>query len=409
MPEVVFLHPDLGIGGAERLVVDAALALKGKGFDVRFVTSHHSPQHCFMETRDGTLPVAVVGDWLPRNLFGHFYALCAYIRMIYAAVYIVFFSGLKPDIVFCDQVSVCVPVLHIGGFKIIFYCHFPDQLLSQPGSILKSLYRAPLNWLEETTTGQAHKILVNSKFTAGVFRETFKRLQCQPHVLYPTMNTDIFDNTTPLYIHQVLAVEFPDNSIIFLSINRYERKKNLKLALDAMSELKKHLSASEWSRVHLVMAGGYDTRVKENVEHYVELVSHANTLGLTEKVTFMKSPSDIEKLSLLSHCHCLIYTPPNEHFGIVPLEAMYAGKPVIAANSGGPTETVVSGVTGFLCDLKPEYFADAMMKCIRNDDMRTKLGKAGQDRMKKKFSFMAFSNQLLDIVQSLLDVKDKVA
>lgn len=408
MPKVVFLHPDLGIGGAERLVVDAALALKGKGFDVQFVTSHHSPQHCFVETRDGTLPVTVVGDWLPRNLFGHFYALCAYIRMIYAAVYIVFFSDLKPDIVFCDQVSVCVPILHIGGFKILFYCHFPDQLLSQPGSVLKSLYRAPLNWLEETTTGQAHQILVNSKFTAGVFRDTFKRLRVQPDVLYPTMNTDIFDTTTPLPVNQILTLEFPDDSIIFLSINRYERKKNLKLALDAMSELMKYLSASEWSHVYLVMAGGYDTRVKENVEHYVELVSHASTLGLTEKVTFMKSPSDMEKLSLLSHCHCLIYTPPNEHFGIVPLEAMYAGKPVIAANCGGPTETVVNGVTGFLCNLKPKDFADAMMKCIKNEDMRTQLGKAGQDRMKKQFSFMAFSNQLLDIVQSLLDVKDKV-
>jgi len=408
MTKIVFLHPDLGIGGAERLVVDAALALKGKGYDVQFVTSHHSQQHCFVETRDGTLPVTVVGDWLPRHIFGRFNALCAYIRMIYAAAYVVFFSGFKPDIVFCDQVSVCLPILHIGGFKILFYCHFPDQLLSKPGSALKSLYRAPLNWLEEITTGQAHQILVNSKFTARVFRDTFRRLQVQPHVLYPTMNTDVFDNTTPLPINQIITTDFPSNSFLFLSINRYERKKNLKLALDAMSELKKRLSANEWTRVHLVMAGGYDARVNENVEHYDELVCHANTLGLTEKVTFLKSPSDMEKLSLLSHCHCLIYTPPNEHFGIVPLEAMYAGKPVIAANSGGPTETVVNDVTGFLCNLKPEDFADAMLKCVQIEDMRIKLGKAGQDRMKKLFSFMAFSNQLSKIVQALLDVKNKV-
>ncbi|GFG36231.1 hypothetical protein Cfor_00872 [Coptotermes formosanus] len=408
MTKVVFLHPDLGIGGAERLVVDAALALKGKGCDVQFVTSHHSPQHCFVETRDGTLPVTVVGDWLPRHIFGRFYALCAYVRMIYAAVYVVFFSGLAPDIVFCDQVSVCVPFLRIGGFKVLFYCHFPDQLLTQPGSALKSFYRAPLNWLEETTTGLADRILVNSIFTAGVFRDTFKRLHVQPTVLYPTMNTDVFDNTTPLPISEILNKEFADSAVLFLSINRYERKKNLKLALDAMCELKNCLSASEWLHVHLVMAGGYDTRVNENVEHYDELLSHANTLGLTEKVTFMKSPSDVEKISLLKHCHCLIYTPPNEHFGIVPLEAMYAGKPVIAANSGGPTETVVNDVTGFLCNLKPEDFAHAMLKCIQNEGVRTKLGKAGQDRIKKLFSFMAFSDQLLEIVHSLHDMKDKV-
>jgi hypothetical protein len=49
-----------------------------------------------------------------------------------------------------------------------------------------------------------------------------------------------------------------------------------------------------------------------------------------------------------------------------------------------------------------------MLKCIRNEDMRTKLGKAGQDRMKTQFSFVAFSNQLLEVIHSLLDVKDKV-
>jgi len=350
----------------------------------------------------------VVGDWLPRHIFGRFHALCAYIRMIYAALYVVFFSGLAPDVVFCDQVSVCVPFLHIGGFKILFYCHFPDQLLSLSGSALKSFYRAPLNWLEETTTGQADRILVNSKFTAGVFRDTFKRLHVQPTVLYPTMNTDVFDSTTPLPISQILGKEFPDGGVLFLSINRYERKKNLKLALDSVCELWKRLSASEWLQVHLVMAGGYDARVNENVEHYDELASYADRLGLTERVTFMKSPSDVEKISLLKHCHCLIYTPPNEHFGIVPLEAMYAGKPVIAANSGGPTETVVNDVTGFLCNLEPEDFADAMLKCIQNESVRTKLGKAGQDRMKKLFSFMAFSDKLLETVHSLLDVKDKV-
>lgn len=50
--KVVFIHPDLGIGGAERLVVDAALALKKKGHNVRFVTNQFSPDHCFQEVLD---------------------------------------------------------------------------------------------------------------------------------------------------------------------------------------------------------------------------------------------------------------------------------------------------------------------------------------------------------------------
>lgn len=70
MLKIVFLHPDLGIGGAERLVVDAALALQLKGHQVHIVTSYHDPAHCFPETRDGTIPVTISGNWLPRSIFG---------------------------------------------------------------------------------------------------------------------------------------------------------------------------------------------------------------------------------------------------------------------------------------------------------------------------------------------------
>ncbi|CAF1914259.1 unnamed protein product, partial [Brassica napus] len=55
----------------------------------------------------------------------------------------------------------------------------------------------------------------------------------------------------------------------------------------------------------------------------------------------------------------------DEHFGIVPLEAMVAYKPVIACNSGGPMETVKNGVTGYLCEATPEDFSSAVGKFPR--------------------------------------------
>ena len=87
---VVFLHPDLGIGGAERLVCDAALALKSKGHHVSFLTTYHDPDHCFPETRDGTFPVSVAANWFPRSIFGQFRALCMYIRMIIGRIQMIF-------------------------------------------------------------------------------------------------------------------------------------------------------------------------------------------------------------------------------------------------------------------------------------------------------------------------------
>jgi len=111
MLNIVFVHPDLGIGGAERAVVDAAVALKSRGHQVTMLTAHHDTSHCFDETRNGTLSVTVVGDWLPRSLFGRCRALCAYVRMVVVAAYLVFFSGIPCDVVLCDQVSACIPVL----------------------------------------------------------------------------------------------------------------------------------------------------------------------------------------------------------------------------------------------------------------------------------------------------------
>ena len=162
---VVFLHPDLGIGGAERAVIDAALALKSEGHSVEFVTSHHDPTHCFEETKNGSLKVTVAGDWLPRSILGRFYAFCAYFRMIYAALYLLFVSGINYDCIFCDQISACIPFLQLKKTKVIFYCHFPDMLLTGRSNYLKKLYRAPLDWFEEKTTGMADVILVNSNFT----------------------------------------------------------------------------------------------------------------------------------------------------------------------------------------------------------------------------------------------------
>lgn len=49
---VTFLHPDLGIGGAERLVVDAALAMQKKGHRVTIVTNQFDSSHAFKETKE---------------------------------------------------------------------------------------------------------------------------------------------------------------------------------------------------------------------------------------------------------------------------------------------------------------------------------------------------------------------
>ncbi|NWJ04810.1 ALG2 mannosyltransferase, partial [Crypturellus undulatus] len=329
---------------------------------------------------------------------GRGHALCAALRMACAALCALLRGGPRIDAFVCDQVSACIPILRLARSrkKVLFYCHFPDQLLTKRESFLKRLYRFPLDWLEEYTTGMADCIVVNSKFTAGVFKETFKSLShINPEVLYPSLNTKSFETTVPADIAELIPKK---KKFLFLSINRYERKKNLALALEALHDLRGRLDSREWDEVHLVMAGGYDERVLENVEHYEELRSIATKLNIIDQVTFLRSFSDEQKISLLSNALCVLYTPSNEHFGIVPLEAMYMKCPVIAVNSGGPLESILNNVTGFLCDPLPTKFSEAMEKIVRDPLLKDTMGAAGRDRVMEKFSSEAFTEQLYQYI-----------
>jgi hypothetical protein len=136
--------------------------------------------------------------------------------MIYVAFVVVLTRRAAFDVVICDQVSACIPVFkwlstlpvrqrHCrertpGKWrscvcpKVLFYCHYPDLLLTTRQSSLKRLYRAPLDWVEEKTTGMADTILVNSKFTAGQFRKTFTSIHRDPGILYPCVDARGFGN-----------------------------------------------------------------------------------------------------------------------------------------------------------------------------------------------------------------------
>lgn len=152
--------------------------------------------------------------------------------------------------------------------------------------------------------------------------------------------------------------------------------------------------------------GGYDPRVPENVSYHTDLQRLAESLGLKHataktvmtalglppdiQVLFLLSITNTFKTALLTSASLLIYTPRNEHFGIVPLEAMLAGVPVLAANEGGPTETVVEGKTGWLRDVsRPEEWTEVMRRVLDgglSERGLKRMGENGKERVRSTFS-----------------------
>ncbi|KAJ3000887.1 Alpha-1,3-mannosyltransferase-like protein [Globomyces sp. JEL0801] len=309
---ILFIHPDLGIGGAERLVVDAACGLQRNGHQIGIWTSHHDPNHAFPET-NSELNVRVVGDWLPRHFWKKGHALCAILRSLYLAIVLIWHVHVEfnhYDLLIVDQVSASIPLLRLTNTKV----------------------------------QMADKVVVNSKFTSGIFSKTFQWISTEPEVLYPGIQLEAYDKSVDMNDEDVKRLVIDGDFV--LSVNRFERKKNIQLAISAFSTLKQRMK-SRFDKLALVIAGGYDHRVVENVEYLTELDQLAQELKLSTfiwkkgskipqktQVIFIPSFSENQRTFLFKEALCLVYTPSHEHFGIVPVEAMYAGLPVVAVNNG---------------------------------------------------------------------------
>jgi alpha-1,3/alpha-1,6-mannosyltransferase len=378
---IAFIHPDLGIGGAERLVVDAAVHLGAAGHRVALFTAHHDQTRCFEETIDGSVDVRVHGRFIPLHLGQRLRAPLAIARMHYLAARLAMGRD-RFDVIFCDLVPHAIAALRLlTSAKIIFYCHFPDQLVAPQRGGWYRWYRAPIDRLEEVTTGMAHRIVVNSEYTAAAFRRAFPRLSgCSLEVLYPGVDMARYDQTED-------PARPNGGQITILSIGRYERAKNVRLAIAA---LRARLPLELFDRVELVVASGFDERLAENRETLADLQALARELDLEQQVVFLKSVPRKELLALVSRCLCVVHAAAGEHFGYVPIEAMAGGRPVVVTNSGGPKETVVEGVTGFVRPPTAQAFAEALARLIVDPAAARTMGRAGREHVVARFSRRAF-------------------
>jgi alpha-1,3/alpha-1,6-mannosyltransferase len=356
----------------------------------------------------GTLDVRVRGDKLfPQSVGGRLMILCAILRQIALVVSTSLLSNelktLAPDVIFVDQLSICVPLFRIiyPRAKILFYGHYPDRLLvkQDQGWIkhIKNIYRVPFDTIEEWSTGCADSIVVNSKYTRSVYRSTFPWFRIRSlRVIYPCVDTKVIEQaSSPSSL-------WPDKKLL-LSINRFEGKKDLSLAVEAYAGLSKQ----ERSKARLVLAGGYDSAIHENVRTHKALQELADSLQLTHAtfksqdtaltdmstddvdVLFLLSVPQELKARLLQSASILVYTPTNEHFGIVPLEAMLAGVPVLATNTGGPLETIYDGRTGWLrSPSRVDQWTDVMRKPLipSSAGSLAKMGQSGKERVLAEFS-----------------------
>lgn len=120
----------------------------------------------------------------------------------------------------------------------------------------------------------------------------------------------------------------------------------------------------------------------------IRIMALANDLGVADRVIMRGQLSREQIPALLRSVDAVVCTPWYEPFGIVPLEAMACGRPVVAAAVGGLKDSVVHGLTGLhVRPRNPQEVAEALVSLLADPSLARQLGEAGVRRVQSRYTW----------------------
>jgi D-inositol-3-phosphate glycosyltransferase len=178
-----------------------------------------------------------------------------------------------------------------------------------------------------------------------------------------------------------------------LTLGRLVERKGVATAIAALAEL---------PEAELVVAGGPDRAELESDPDYRALCAAADRYGVADRVLFTGSVARADVPALIRSAAAMVCVPWYEPFGIVPLEAMACGVPVVASAVGGLTDTVVDRATGWLVPPRdPATLARALRVLLADPARRAAMGAAGRDRVEQWYTWPHVAAQTEAVYQRL--------
>jgi glycosyltransferase involved in cell wall biosynthesis len=164
-----------------------------------------------------------------------------------------------------------------------------------------------------------------------------------------------------------------------LVIGRLVARKGLGNTVEAVAEL---------PDVELVIAGGPSADALDADPEVQRLRQLARRLGVTDRVSFLGSVAREDVPALVRSSDVVVTVPWYEPFGIVPLEAMACGVPVVGSAVGGLLDTIVPGVTGELVPPRqPGELAKTLRRLLADPARRAAYGEAGRRRAVERYDW----------------------
>ncbi|NUO34094.1 MAG: glycosyltransferase [Dermatophilaceae bacterium] len=174
-----------------------------------------------------------------------------------------------------------------------------------------------------------------------------------------------------------------------LSIGRLVERKGVGNVIEALVEL---------PDAHLVVAGGPTPERLDVDEDVRRLRGIAQRAGVADRVTFLGGVGRDEVPRLMNEADVVVAVPWYEPFGIVPVEAMACGRPVVGSAVGGLLDTVLPGLTGELVPpRRPDVIASALRTLLADPERRAAYGRSGRDRAVALYRWACVAERTEDV------------
>ncbi|HTY22616.1 MAG TPA: glycosyltransferase [Desulfomonilaceae bacterium] len=230
-------------------------------------------------------------------------------------------------------------------------------------SVSAKLLEAYLNAMDlYDKVGKPERIVANSRFSAQRLEHVYQRRVTD--VVYPGVNLEDFMPVWPPSLQPAQEgrqekVSAADENV-FITIGQLWPHKRINLVIEA-------LRLVDGAQLYVIGDGPE----KDPLEDL------AGRIGVADRVFFLSGLSNLELRITLARCLAVVFVPRKEPFGIVALEAMAAGRPLICADEGGFTE-VVDESCAFLLPPRLDLIAEKM-RLLRSDRaLALRMGKAGR-------------------------------
>jgi len=250
--------------------------------------------------------------------------------------------------------------------------------------LLKNLLRSVNRYLAAFTD----KIIVCSEKTGEVISKDDGIPGDKLLVLHNVIDPQEFRVSRPR--QEILAsLGLDDDDIVIGYVASLARRKGHIYLLEVVE-----LLSRSYENLKLVLVG--DGSLREELKFQVE------KRKLSGKVIFTGQRRDIT--DILSILKVFVSPALNEAFGIVLIEAMYMGLPCVATKVGGVSEVVVDGITGILVPpADSSALAEAVSKILNNPQMAQEFGEAGRNRVLENFTADVYARRLKDLYEGLLN------